>query len=100
MNKIAKRDDWKTVEMPLARTTIAIKRQYSEQEFGRLSAGKIPQAQEDKWFVFYEKPVLFLHRSWTGFCVFEVGFQPDGKFFSITSATVNRDQSQYTEQKR
>ena len=98
MNQIAKRDDWKAIEMPRPRTSIAINRQYSDREFDRLSAGNIPQAQEDKWFVYYEEPDLFLHRSWTGFCIYQVCFQPDGRFFSTTSATVNRDQSQYTEQ--
>ena len=69
MNQIAKRDDWKTLPMPSANSTIAIARQYSDREFERLSAGQIPEEIEDKWFVFYEKPDLFLHRSWTGACI-------------------------------
>ena len=97
MNEISKRGDWKTIEMPNARATIPINRQYSDREFGRLSAGEIPQEMEDKWFIFYEEPVLHLHRSWTGFCVYQVEFQPDGRFFAANSAIVNRDESQYTE---
>ena len=98
MNPIAKRDDWKTLPMPDATHTIAISRQYSDREFGRLSAGQIPQEMEDKWFVYYEEPDLFMHRSWTGVCVYQIRFQPDGRFFSATSAIVNRDASQYAEQ--
>ena len=98
MNQIAKRDDWKTLPMPSANSTIAIARQYSDREFERLSAGQIPEEMEDKWFVFYEKPDLFLHRSWTGACIYQVAFHPDGRFFSATSAIVNRDKSQYAEQ--
>ena len=29
-----------------------------------LKAGLIPQAMEDKWFIYFEE--LFFHRSWTG----------------------------------
>ena len=32
----------------------------------RLKAGLIPRAMEDKWFIYYEQPELFFHRSWTG----------------------------------
>ena len=98
MNQIAKRGDWKTIEMPNTRTTITINRQYSDREFGRLSAGEIPQEMEDKWFIYYDKPLLHSHRSWTGVCIYQVRFQPMGRCFSTHSAIVNRDQSQYTEQ--
>ena len=97
MDRIAKRDDWKAIVMPDSRSTIAFTRQYSDREFGRLSAGLIPREMEDKWFIYYEEPDLYLHRSWTGYCVYQVRFHPDGRFFSATSAVVNRDASQYTE---
>ncbi len=38
----------------------------------RLRQGLVPRQMEDKWFVFYEPPHLFLHRSWTGLPVFRV----------------------------
>ena len=80
MDRIAKRDDWKAIVMPDSRSTIAITRQYSDREFGRLSAGLIPREMEDKWFIYYEEPDLYLHRSWTGYCVYQVRFHPDGRF--------------------
>jgi hypothetical protein len=41
-------------------------------EFARLRAGLIPQQMEDKWFIYYEEPHLFLHRSWTGAPVYRL----------------------------
>ena len=35
-------------------------------QFSWVKQGLIPQAMEDKWFIYYEDPHLFLHRSWTG----------------------------------
>ncbi|MGP0019281.1 MAG: hypothetical protein ACLPHP_11975 [Candidatus Sulfotelmatobacter sp.] len=32
----------------------------------RLKNGLIPRQMEDKWFIYYDQPHLFLHRSWTG----------------------------------
>ncbi len=35
---------------------------------------------EDKWFIYYEEPHLFLHRSWTGQPVYRLALRktPDG----------------------
>jgi len=32
----------------------------------RLAQGLIPREMEDKWFMYFEAPYLYLHRSWTG----------------------------------
>ena len=31
-----------------------------------LKRGFIPRNMDDKWFIYYEEPYLYLHRSWTG----------------------------------
>lgn len=41
-------------------------------EFALLAAGFVPQEMEDKWFVYYEEPYLFFHRSWTGKAVYRL----------------------------
>lgn len=38
----------------------------SHEEFRRIKQGFLPQGMEDKWFIYYEAPFLYLHRSWTG----------------------------------
>jgi hypothetical protein len=45
------------------------------EEFERVSQGFIPRQMEDKWFIYYEAPYLFFHRSWTGQAVYRVEFE-------------------------
>jgi hypothetical protein len=35
---------------------------YSHEEYARLQEGLIPKAMEDKWFIYFDEPHLFLHR--------------------------------------
>ena len=92
--KKATRDDWKIEPFPSLHTTLEIDRIYSEDEFARISLGLIPQQMEDKWFIFYESPWLYLHRSWTGFCIFKVRFEliPEGA--KVAEVWVNREPNQ------
>ncbi|MEH2359184.1 hypothetical protein [Nostoc sp.] len=91
---IAKRNDWKTEPMPSAFTNITVEKPYSQEEFDRIAAGVIPEQMEDKWFIFYEAPWLYLHRSWTGFCIFKVRFEVVGESLKIAEVYVNRDPTQ------
>ena len=57
-----------------------------------LRRGNIPQAMEDKWFWYMEGNTLFVHRSWTGACIYRIDFSSDNRH----KVTVNRDPEQYT----
>ncbi|MEH2094588.1 hypothetical protein [Nostoc sp.] len=94
--RIAKRDDWKTEPMPSASTNITVEKLYSQEEFDRITAGVIPEQMEDKWFIFYEAPWMYLHRSWTGFCIFKVRFEVVGDSVKIAEVQVNRDPAEYS----
>ena len=48
---------------------------FAADEFACLTLGLIPRAMEDKWFIYYEDPYLFLHRSWTGQPVYRLAFR-------------------------
>ncbi|MFE2889344.1 hypothetical protein [Streptomyces sp. NPDC059272] len=51
---------------------------------------------DEKWDVFTEGEVVFLHRSWTGNGVFAATFAPvDGGGWRIASAVVKRDAERY-----
>jgi hypothetical protein len=39
---------------------------FDNEQLARLKMGLVPRQMEDKWFIYYEEPHLFLHRSWTG----------------------------------
>lgn len=94
--QIAKRDDWKTTPLPVASKQIVVNKSYSQAEFSQITAGLIPAEMKDKWFIFYEAPWLYLHRSWTGFCIYKVCFETAGEQITISDAFVNREPAQYT----
>ncbi|MGB3511189.1 MAG: hypothetical protein WBA93_18525 [Microcoleaceae cyanobacterium] len=64
---------------------------YTKAELERITMGLIPQSMDDKWFIFYEEPWLYLHRSWTGLCIFKVCFEVVDEYAAVTEAWVNRE---------
>lgn len=93
---VATRGDWKkTKPMPAACEAISLDRTYAPSEFARLKEGHIPKGMEDKWFAYYEEPFLYLHRSWSGFCIYQVRFEPAGEGSQVAEVLVNRDAEQY-----
>ena len=88
----AKKSDWKTLEMPQQHTTFAIQKEISRAELEELKLGGIPQEMEDQWFWYFEDGKLYIHRSWTGFCIYILSFSPDSRWIAVT---VNRDPQQY-----
>jgi len=59
---------------------------FSPAEFARLQEGLLPACMEDKWFVYYEEPHLFFHRSWTGSPVYRISLAADAESWSVTEA--------------
>ena len=60
----------------------------------RICAGLVPEQMEDKWFVYWKDDHLFLHRSWTGYCVYVVRFVAEEGRYKMTEAYANRDPGQ------
>lgn len=62
-----------------------------------LRRGLVPKVMEEKWFVHYlvQTNELYIRRSWTGFLIFIVRFQPRGDDLYTETITVNRDPEQY-----
>jgi hypothetical protein len=60
--------------LPESRADLSFAESYTAGEFERIKRGVIPREMEDKWFVFYEEPWLYFHRSWTGACIYAVRF--------------------------
>ena len=88
---IAHREDWKNEPMPDRHETFVLKRSFSDEEMKALRYGNIPEAMEDKWFWYMEGSTLFAHRSWTGYCIYQIDFKEDDNHL----VTVNRDPEQY-----
>lgn len=90
--KKAEKNDWKTVEMPLETETFKMDMQLKEEEYKALQNGFIPQQMEDKWFLYFENDTLYIHRSWTGYCIYIIEFSKEHR---IERVTVNRNMEQY-----
>jgi len=91
----ARSGDWKTKPLPQESSSLHLDRTYSLEEFERVKAGTVPQSMDDKWFAYFESPWLYVHRSWTGVCVFHVRFAVSADDVRVTEVMVNRLLSQY-----
>ncbi len=87
----AEKGDWKTLGMPEQFSKFILHREFSPEQMDVLRMGHIPQEMEDKWFWYMEGDTLYAHRSWTGCCIYRVGFRADNEHM----VTVNRDPEQY-----
>lgn len=100
MLKTATRTRWKTEPMPNTPGTtvkLAFERSFTSQEYAHLSNGFIPKSMDDKWFIFMEGDWLYFHRSWSGFCIYQIRFKPNGDGYIVAEVVANRNKEQYGE---
>src|ERR1035438_1614173 len=95
--KIATRKDWTIKRMAKQRAQLAVDRTFSLEEIELIKRGFIPTQMEQKWFIFFERNRLYVHRSWTGFCIYMVQFEVKSNGYHISRAEVNQDAEQYSE---
>jgi hypothetical protein len=88
------RDDWKLHKMPKAHATIPATRRFSAEEMESIKLGFHPESMDDHWFIFYEKDRLFIHRSWTGYCIFIVQFSNEARDYVACELHANRNPKQ------
>lgn len=97
MENIAAQDSWTTHSMPEKHARLSVNWTYSRAEFELLKRGLIPEQMEDKWFIYYADGRLNFHRSWTGYCIYQVQIQERESNFKVTQILVSRDVEQYRE---
>ena len=85
-------NDWRTMPMPEAHDEFSFRRSFTPEQMELLRMGNVPEVMEDKWFWYYADNKLHIHRSWTGYCIFIVAFDPCSDLLHVT---VNRDPTQY-----
>jgi hypothetical protein len=69
---------------------------WSDEEWERIQLGYCSRGMDEKWDVFAEGDVVFLHRSWTGRRIFEATFaRVDEGGWQVAEAVVERDQARY-----
>ncbi|MFC7734275.1 NUDIX domain-containing protein [Roseomonas sp. GCM10028921] len=89
------KDDWTTTPLPDRRTGIVLNLPYSDAAMERIRRGFLPASMEDRWFAWFEDDLLYLHRSWTGYCYYQVIFEREGEDWRAAWADLNRDPAQY-----
>jgi len=91
------KEDWVTKPLPRQRSELTLNLTFDAAVMSRIRKGFLPTVMEEKWFAWFEEPVLHLHRSWTGFCIYQVRFQRTKDGWRATSAKVNRATAQHSE---
>ncbi|WP_157451062.1 hypothetical protein [Deinococcus puniceus] len=90
------KDSWRRrFELPKKRSVLDFSRTYTADEFRLIIQGFKPREMEDKWFIYFESPYLYVHRSWTGYCIFLTEFRKSNDGIQIVEALVNADKKQY-----
>ncbi|HZR34637.1 MAG TPA: hypothetical protein VFA75_04630 [Nevskia sp.] len=69
---------------------LAYRAEFSAAQFERLREGLVPREMEDKWFVYYDEPCLYWHRSWSGKPVYRLRFAFDGGMARVVDAQISR----------
>lgn len=85
----------KLFQLPELREKLNTRLTLSDQEFEQVSHGFLPKSMDDKWFIYMEDKILYIHRSWTGFCIFTVKFEKIGMRYETQEVWVTRDRNQY-----
>jgi hypothetical protein len=81
----ATKDRWKRIPFTSG-VAIPFQAVFSHEDADKLREGLIPEVMEDKWFIYFEDPHLFLHRSWTGQPVYRVTLAANGEESSVIEA--------------
>lgn len=95
MREPAARDSWTIHPLPEARARLPYERAFSQTECERLRLGFIPADVDDHWFIYHEDDWLYFHRSWTGFCVYQLRLEPVEGGCRVAETWVSRDPEQY-----
>lgn len=99
MAELAKRSDWRNTPLPVEHRHLSVDlAPFTAEEFARLTNGHVPQGADDDWFMFWEAPWFYIHRSANGFCIFQVRVEPDGEQYRVFETLVNRNPLQHAEE--
>lgn len=91
----ALRTSWKTKAFPEQREKINLSLEFSRQEAEVLEQGCIPTEMDSRWFIYSADEKLYLHRAWTGSCIYIAHLERSADIISIKDVWVNMDREQY-----
>ena len=70
-------------------------RVWSNEQMRRIRLGLKARDMDERWLALTEKNRLYLHRSWTGFGIYEAVFAPRAEGWQITAAWVESNPERY-----
>ena len=91
------KDSWKNEDLPEDVAELSYNRIFNAEEYSKLILGLKPQAMEDKWFVYFDEGYLYLHRSWTGYCIYRLRLVVVDQGYKVDEVLANRNAEQYNE---
>jgi hypothetical protein len=77
------------------RARLALAFALDKTEMDVVSMGLIPEDMDDRWFVYFEDTRLHVHRSWTGYEIYEVRFEQEKGSHVARDVWVTRDPDRY-----
>src|ERR1700722_5535184 len=96
MNAVTKNESI-NCPLPKERTKIAVHRSFALAEMEQIRRGFLPTGSDDRWFIYFSHSRLYVHRSWTGFCLYIAHFMREGNRHILNLIEANRDSAQYME---
>jgi hypothetical protein len=94
----ANRKSWKTEERSVAMIRVPYHDTFSDDEMTQIRLGIVPRSMDEKWFIFFEQPFLFFHRSWTGRLIYRLEMDADATSTRVKDARVVDDPELYRRQ--
>ena len=82
---IATPDEWKCLSFG-ATAPFPYRARFNAAQFATIAQGLVPEAMEDKWFIYFAGGNLCFHRSWTGEAVYRLALAAEGDGFAVTQA--------------
>lgn len=89
------KEDWDALPLPERHTRLELGWTFDPTMSRRIRKGFLPDVMEQKWFAWFDGVVLHLHRSWTGFCIYQITFEAHHDQLKAVSALANRDPRQH-----
>lgn len=72
---------------------INVHKSYTKSQFSKIIRGFLPESMEDRWFIYYED-YLYVHRSWSGKCIYKLKFVQKKEYFLLTQIYVDVEYSE------
>ncbi|MGB4844149.1 MAG: hypothetical protein WBP16_06775 [Ferruginibacter sp.] len=91
----ATKNSWKHLPAPAKNEPLAFEGVFNDDEIEKLRNGLVPEAMEDKWFIYYADGWLFFHRSWTGALIYSLRLEGSPAGARVVESWVNREPEQY-----